>query len=282
MGISRSKSHIGKQIGTWINPAFAGLGTTLFTELGAYFAGGYYQLSGIYKITFSADSTSTLAATLSVSRHALSGAANSGTAAYFAGGSYAGYPSSIEKLTFSGDSTSTLAATLSTARSSLWGAANSGTAAYFAGGWTGVDNLSSPAGYASSIEKLTFSGDTRSTLAATLSTARSSLTGAANSGTAAYFAGGYNSSYVLISGIDKITFSGDTRSTLAATLSSARYNPTGAASVQAAYFAGGYDEYNPISSIDKITFSGDTRSTLAATLSSANWGAGGAANAGTL
>jgi hypothetical protein len=42
----------------------------------------------------------------------------------------------------------------------------------------------------------------------------------ANSGTAGYFGGGYDSDY--ISGIDKITFPADTKSTLAATLTMAR------------------------------------------------------------
>ena len=92
-------------------------------------------------------------------------------------------------------------------------------AAYFAGG---VDTAN-----ISGIDKIAFSADTKSTLAATLSTARYDLAGAANSGTAAYFAGGYDTNN--ISGIDKIAFSGDTKSTLAATLSTARYYQAGAA-----------------------------------------------------
>ena len=93
-------------------------------------------------------------------------------------------------------------------------------AAYFAGGYDGSNEISG-------IDKITFSGDTKSTLSATLSTARRSLAGAANSGTAAYFAGGENG--VNISGIDKIAFSGDTKSTLSATLSNARAYLAGAA-----------------------------------------------------
>ena len=47
-------------------------------------------------------------------------------------------------------------------------------AAYFAGGFD--------SGNVAGIDKITFSGDTKSTLSATLSTARSTLAGAANSG----------------------------------------------------------------------------------------------------
>ena len=51
-------------------------------------------------------------------------------------------------------------------------------AAYFAGGYDGSNEISG-------IDKITFSGDTKSTLSATLSTASYILAGAANSGTAA-------------------------------------------------------------------------------------------------
>jgi hypothetical protein len=43
----------------------------------------------------------------------------------------------------------------------------------------------------------------------------------ANSGTAGYFGGGLDSTFV--SGIDKITFSADSKSTLTATLTTARF-----------------------------------------------------------
>ena len=93
-------------------------------------------------------------------------------------------------------------------------------AAYFAGGYDSGGNIAG-------IDKIAFSGDTKSTLAATLSTARAGQAGAANSGTAAYFAGGQDTAK--IAGIDKIAFSGDTKSTLAATLSTARQVLAGAA-----------------------------------------------------
>jgi hypothetical protein len=74
--------------------------------LGAYFAGGYngsYN-SNIDKITFTADTKSTLSATLSALAADGAGAANSGVAAYFVGGDNAGgLLSAIDKLIFAGD-----------------------------------------------------------------------------------------------------------------------------------------------------------------------------------
>jgi len=86
------------------------------------------------------------------------------------------------------------------------GAASVELGGYFAGG-------SSAGGELSSIDKITFPEDTKSTLAATLSTGRSGNGGAADSGVAGYSAGGFDTAN--ISGIDKITFSADTKSTLA-------------------------------------------------------------------
>ena len=62
-------------------------------------------------------------------------------------------------------------------------------------------------------------------MSATLSSGRDNLAGMANSGTAGYFGGGFDT--VAISGIDKITFSADTKSTISATLSTARFAHAG-------------------------------------------------------
>ena len=91
------------------------------------------------------------------------------------------------------------------------GASIGGVAGYFAGGFD--------TGYVSRIDKITFPADTKTTLSATLTTARSDTTGMANSGVAGYAAGGYGGSY--LSGIDKITFPADTKTTLSATLTAA-------------------------------------------------------------
>ena len=86
-------------------------------------------------------------------------------------------------------------------------------AGYFGGGDTGV--------YQSNIDKIAFPADTKTTLSATLTSARRDLAGMANISVAGYFGGGYTSSAQ--SNIDKITFPADTRTTLSATLTSGRY-----------------------------------------------------------
>jgi len=108
-------------------------------------------------------------------------------------------------------------------------------AGYFGGGETVI----SPQTFTSGIDKITFLGDTKTTLSATLTTARGYLAGMANSGTAGYFAGGSDSGG-RISGIDKITFPGDTKTTLSAVLTTTRSSLAGMAnSGVAGYFGGG-------------------------------------------
>ena len=105
-------------------------GGTLITSVAGYVAGGYdsARISGIDKIAFSADTKTTLSATLTTARDSATAFANSGTAGYVAGGNDSGgRVSGIDKIAFSADTKTTLSATLTTARSSLAGFANSGT-----------------------------------------------------------------------------------------------------------------------------------------------------------
>ena len=264
--------------GAQVSTALTGALTTPSAKnafiLGAgYFAGGEdgtVNLSRIDKITFPGDTKSTLSATLTSGRNSPSGAANSGTAAYIAGGFDGALTSGIDKIAFLADTKSTLSATLSTARYAGAAMANSGTAAYFGGGYDSAA--------ISGIDKIAFSADTKTTLSATLTSARYGLTGMANSGTAGYFAGG-----AALDGIDKIAFSADTKTTLAEVLSAVRGYPGGAAnSGTAGYIAGGSNSSFPngLSSINKIAFSADTITTLSATLTEARQRLGGAAHSG--
>jgi hypothetical protein len=245
----------------------------------AYFAGGNgaSAISAIDKLAFPGDTISTLSATLTSARYALAGMANSGTAAYFSGGYDGSFLSGIDKVAFAADTKTTLAATLSPIRTYAQGLANSGVAGYTGPGYTGVGAV-----YTNTINKLLFSNDTISTLAATLTVDGTDAMCAANSGTAGYWAGGAASSgSTLVNSIDKLTFSGETKSTIAATLTAVIYSGAGAAnSGTAAYFAGGT---SPLTNrVDKIAFSGDTKTTLSATLASARQNMGGAANSGAL
>ena len=133
---------------------------------------------------------------------ASSGGGAAPVAAYFAGGKTSTYPwysiLTIDKFAFADDSRTTLAAGLTASsfgRHSLAGLANSAVAAYWAGGKaiTGVGGSGSKTDV---VDKFAFPDDSRTTLGTGLSAGKSGLGGTANSGTAAYFAGGYAGGYI--------------------------------------------------------------------------------------
>ena len=159
--------------------------------------------------------------------------------------------------------------------------ANSGTAGYAVGGYAdgGVGNLSS-------VEKLTFSNDSISTLASALSSSRYTHSSFANSGTAGYAVSGKITGSNTPSGsIAKIAFSNDSNSTIAATVTSTGYQAGAANSGTAGYSGGGGTGGGsvPTNAIYKLTFSNDATSTLSATLSRArHYNPAGLGDSGTL
>jgi hypothetical protein len=120
-------------VSSWLNGGLFG-GAALTGA--AYYAGGTYpRTTTIDKFLFVDDTRTTLGTGLSGDgRNQLAGAANSGTAAYFAGGNTGFASALVDKFAFADDSRTTLGTGLSAATYGLAGAANSGTAAYFAGG----------------------------------------------------------------------------------------------------------------------------------------------------
>jgi len=277
-----SKSTLSATL-TFIVGSLAGMANS---AVAGYFAGGTNDsqypagFSHIDKITFPADTKSTLSATLTNGVWSLFAMANSAVAGYIAGGSAPAFKNNIDKITFSTDSKSTLSATLTTFTRGAGGFANSGTAGYFAGGYNDSGYSGGP--HLAHIDKITFSIDGKSTLSATISSSRRSSGAMANSGVAGYVAGGKNEAGSLFSAIDKLTFSTEAISVLSATLTSSIFELAGVAqSGTAGYFGGGYGGGN-VSRIDKITFSADTKSTLSATLTSARSALAGMADSGTL
>ena len=108
----------------------------------------------------------------------------------------------------------------------------------------------------SRVDKITFPADTKTTISATLTTARRDFSGMANSGVAGYFGGGNDGAR--LSGIDKITFPADTKTTLSATLTSASAEGSGMANAPVAGYFGGMANPSAVSLIDKITFPADS------------------------
>jgi hypothetical protein len=198
-------------------------------------------------------------------------------------------PITVSGLTLGTAYTFTVRGANSTGTSPASAASNSITATeiaqagYIMGGYT-VESTTRR----SSIQKITFSSDTVSTIAATFDTQRSSGAGMANSGTAAYNSAGVAGGGSHTRRIDKLNFAADTISNTVANMSSgasAATNPAAMAnSGTAGYIAGGDKTDGGVSyrtSIDKLTFSNDTISVLGATLSVMQMYWSGSANSGT-
>jgi hypothetical protein len=176
------------------------------------------------KFAFPSDTTSNIADAHSEGVQDLAGMANSGTAGYIGGGqngsSSFNRTTAVRKMAYSNDTSSTLGTGLSLRIFQNSAMANSGTAGYFAGG-LGTDAFDESF-TRSTVDKYTFSNDSRSTLGTGLSVARRILAGMAHSGTAGYVGGGMDQDVITRTTVDKFAFPSDTRSTLGTGLSSAR------------------------------------------------------------
>ena len=244
-----------------------------------YVWGGKHNESGwtfnttIEKLTYSADTVSTITATLSEDERAQvnpSSFSNVGTAGYLAGGYDSGSNrlDSISKLIYSSEAESTISAVMSRARYETAAFSNSGSAGYMAGGYGTA--YGSNQGLMQLINKLTYSNENPSTLSATLtmiynnSFGKYGAMGFADTGTAGYVAGGW-AGIEDVEIIDKITFSNDSKSTLSATMHDGRRHGAGIEDKNVAGYIGG--DTGSMTAIEKIDFSNDTISTLTATIS---------------
>ena len=175
-----------------------------------YFGGGFPHVSTMDKIEYSTDTrlAAVPAANLSAAR-GYAGATSSSTAGYFGGGLAGPAPfasnskTTMDKLIYSTDTTSQAPGASITSIKYGYGSAGNSTAGYFGGGIL----IGSPGGLIT-IDKLTYSTDTTSTIPASLSVGRYSLTATGNS-TAGYFAGG-STAGDFNSTMDKLTYSTDT------------------------------------------------------------------------
>lgn len=184
------------------------------------------RLGTTTKITFPADTTSTLAATFVTNTAMLTGFANNAVAGYFVGGddSVDAGNRRCSKVAFPTDTMTNNNAFLpGTGSRRLAGFANSGTAGYAGGGQR--------ASIVATMFKFAFPADTGSTLGTGLSAARIWLAGMANSGSAGYIAGGQTgtATSTRVSTVDVFAFPSDTRSTLGTGLSAIRTQLAGMA-----------------------------------------------------
>lgn len=136
-------------------------------------------------------------------------------------------------------------------------------AGYFVGGRNG--------GFVSTVDKMLFGVETRTTLGTGLPTGIGQMASTSNSGVAGYAGGGEPFER---SAIYKFSFADDTRSTLTATMSST-YAADGSGFSNKA--VAGYMHHNgggTARNIDKLAFSNDTRSTFSGTVRETNGNAG--------
>lgn len=265
-------------------PSFSKLPITSYTVTSS--PGGVTAFGASSPITVSGliagtSYTFTVTATNASGTSSASSASNSVTpavpkAGYVAGGLSGGRVATITKVSLPDDTGNTLAATLVQSRFTGTGFANSGTAAYFSGG--DINAITS-------IDKLAFSNDSRSTFASNFGYAEYT-SGFANSGTAGYVGGGFTATPSLLSTIRKLTFSNDSSATIGATLTTTNTFPGNqgmANSGTAGYFSGGNAQNGSTyySRIDRLAFSNDSKSTLGATLTLGTSNLTAMANSGT-
>jgi len=180
----------------------------------------------------------------------------------------------IYKIDSSNDTISTSSATLSVAVSSGYGSgglSNSGVAAYFA-----------PTGNSTTVDKIAFPADTRTTLATGLSIARNATGGMANVAVAGYFGGGVdNAGSNWYSTVDKFAFPSDTRSTTTSLALGVSNNRGCANSGTAGYYT--YAQVAPGNAsayLNKLSFPSDTLSANASYFPSGDISKAFAANKG--
>ena len=256
-----ARSRAATMVSTWLNDLD---GSTL--QLGAYWVGGTGATTAIVKTLFANDTTATLAATLGTATVGFAGFGNGAVAGYTGGndiGSGAFGSNVISKQTFADESNVELAATLSGLMWGQGGAANSGTAGYFAGG----QERNGSSAVINIIDKLIFSNDSCSAIGPVLSAATFYPSGAANSGTAAYWFGGDTGS--VTNKIDKTAFSDDSTAAITPTLTAvATYGSAFANSGTAAYIVMGHNGSAGTRNVNKTAFSDDSTSNLGDLLSS--------------
>lgn len=223
--------------------------------------------NSIAALTFAGESAATLSATISSNRGSVGGV-NSTTKGYFTGGDDGtNAVTTIQALTFSSDVLVSLGSGLATARADM-ASCSSSTRGITLGGATAASGAS----LTTSIEALTYSGETSASVTGALDTAKR-LYGGANSTTKGYVFGGLTAGGNTAV-IEDFTFSADTSVTISATLATATRSVAAVNGATAAYVAGGNDG-STFSRIQKFLFSGETNSTLAATLDTARQEANG-------
>ena len=171
---SDTRSTLNLPSARWTHGAMANTGVAGYTGGGFSDNVASVPTDTVFKVAFPSDTTSTLGTGLSSTRYGITGINDAGVAGYFcAGVTSAVLVATVDKFTFATDTRSS-GPSLSLSKVYVGGAQSSGVAGYIGGGDTGSR--------IATIDKIAFPGDTRTTLASTLTQARSAVTGMSNEG----------------------------------------------------------------------------------------------------
>jgi hypothetical protein len=214
--------------------------------------------NGVIRFAFFAETASVLTSTTTYSLFNGGGATNNGVAAYIVGGMTITGTTGIStsnKMLYSSETPALLSTTLSPARGGIGGVYNANTASYHAGGTS--DN--GPTLF-STINKMTFSSDTLSTLSATLNQAigYNPTAQGTYASTSGFWFGGYNQAPDTAT-INRLTFSTETRDNPASLAAPSRANSVMSKNDFAGYFNAGTGGVN---NTQRLTYSTTTMSTL--------------------
>lgn len=182
--------------------------------IGGDTTGGNTSTDDVDDINFSTETSANISDQLDTAEQEACGVTSEGTAGYIPGGGSGGAPDTlIQKLLFSGEVTSTVADALAAAMNSQGGNVQNGTTAGYVGGGGG--------GASSAIVKITYSTESDSTLAATLTLTMSNMAGSTKAAVKGYWMGARLAA-TYSANIEDLTFSGETNVQISATISDSR------------------------------------------------------------
>lgn len=247
----------GASVGNWNQ------GSSTSNSQSTYFTGslGGYS-TNVSKISYATLIGNLLPGTLSNNRGYNASVGNT-TQGYFTTG--AAFPSTnVDKITYSTDNIQLVPTAQDSTKRNQNGAAGDSTHGYFGGGYSPAVSGPTTDRNLSTIDKLTYSTDTKERMpSSSLNIGRSYVRAAGNS-THGYFGPGRNPAY--FSFVDKIAYSTGTVTTFNSNVYE-RYGYDATGNGTAGYFGGGYlNSVGYTSIVEKITYSSDTTSTSATQL----------------
>ena len=227
-----------------------------------YGVGGYgsTRAKTIKKLTYSNDALSVNSTDIDLNGMMAMGSMSSSIKGYLAGGNmnYPQWNNDIKRLLYSNETVSTMTAAIGYDKQNIAGMSDI-SGGY---GWTGGGYASSVNVY-SDFDRMQFSNDSKELNHKAIATARYSLTGLSDDGTAGYIGGGTNAASSRVNIIDKFDFSSTTFSVSGSTLNTTIDSMQSVGIQESGNFGcwvGGFSSTGnqPLSYTNKISFTNDS------------------------